>query len=190
MSCSTDEEHYYDLDDTYFGDAVYALGLEPTATVKFLKEKEILPESYETTLSVSGLIQPMVELDEVFYEEIVNSCSTANNLVILGLMGLEEWLECDGNPSRVRIPKGNAVGFFDANYGGGSMLDMRLIRDVEIELDKPMDSSGHLRWSLYPDIGSRSVKEVYYCTNDIYGDEISLVPQQQEQEEKLDNQHA
>lgn len=72
---------------------------------------------------------------EQFYEELINSCCGANLLTYIGRVSLKELYEADFSLKEVIIPKGNCCGLFSSTYGGGSLLEMELKRDVKLKLE-------------------------------------------------------
>ena len=122
----------YRYKESYFGDMVDALNLNPA------KVKKVLVENGYT---VYGRFPDKKYRDgkeqvsyEQFYQELVNSCCGANLLTYIGKVSLTELYEAGFSLGEVIIPKGNCCGIFSSMYGGGSLLEMELKKDVRLKL--------------------------------------------------------
>ena len=72
---------------------------------------------------------------EQFYHELINSCCGANLLTYIGKVSLQELYDAGFSLGEVIIPKGNCCGIFSSMYGGGSLLEMELLKDVRLKLE-------------------------------------------------------
>lgn len=110
----------YRYEESYFGDMVDALNLNPARVKKTLKEK-----GYKTC----GRFPDKKHRDGKeqvsygqFYQELVNSCCGANLLTYIGKVSLKELYDTGFSLKEVIIPKGNCCGLFSSMYGGGAFL--------------------------------------------------------------------
>ncbi len=53
----------------------------------------------------------------------------------MGRVNLKELYEAGFSLEEVVIPKGNSCGLFSSTYGGGSLLEMELKKDVRLKLE-------------------------------------------------------
>lgn len=167
----------YVYPDSYFGDMVDALNLNPAKVKRSLAEKGI---------SVYGRCHYRKSRDgkelvsyEDFYRELVNSCCGANLLIYIGKINIKELYESDFSVAKVTIPKDNYCGIFSSMYGGGSVLDMKLREDVTLEL-KIEDYHGHRL--LIDNPRKRydySIGHVYGVSDSFFGETVKLTPANQ-----------
>ena len=168
----------YVYPDSYFGDMVDALNLNPAKVKRFLAEKGI---------SVYGRCHYRKSRDgkelvsyEDFHRELVNSCCGANLLTYIGKINLKELYESGFSVAKVTIPKDNYCGIFSSMYGGGSVLDMKLREDVTLEL-KIEDYHGY---RLMIDTPRKkydySIGQVYGVSDSFFGETVKLTPVNQE----------
>ena len=125
-------EGNYSYKESYFGDMVDALNLNP----KRVKE---LFESVD--IECVGEFPDLTERDgnevvsyESFATEISNSVSPANLLTFMAKVDVSELYERGFAVDEITIPKGNSCGLYSASSGGGSLLEMELQRDVTIKI--------------------------------------------------------
>ena len=163
----------YRYKESYFGDIVDALNLNPA------KVKKVLVENGYT---VYGRFPDKKYRDgkeqvsyEQFYQELVNSCCGANLLTYIGKVSLTELYEAGFSLGEVIIPKGNCCGIFSSMYGGGSLLEMELKKDVRLKLGVRDYHGFRFRldseWSEY----ECSIKRVYGVCDSFFGERIALV---------------
>lgn len=164
----------YSYEKSYFGDMVDALNLNPAKVKRLLTE-----HGYRTCgrfpdrKSRDGKEQ--VSYGQ-FYHELVNSCSGANLLIYMGKVKLKELYDACFSLKEVVIPKGNCCGLFSSTFGGGSLLEMELTRDVRLKLEERDYHGFRLRLD---DVGSGhdcSIRQVYGVDDSFFGDAVSLVP--------------
>ena len=167
----------YVYPDSYFGDMVDALNLNPAKVKRFLTEKGITVYGrchYRKSRDGKELVSY-----EDFYRELVNSCCGANLLTYIGKINLKELYESGFSVAKVTIPKDNCCGIFSSMYGGGSVLDMKLRENVTLEL-KIEDYHGH---RLLIDNPRKkydySIGQMYGVSDSFFGETVKLTPANQ-----------
>ena len=98
----------YVYPDSYFGDMVDALNLNPAKVKRFLTEKGIAVYGrchYRRSRDGKELVSY-----EDFHRELVNSCCGANLLTYIGKINLKELYESGFSVAKVTIPKDNYCG--------------------------------------------------------------------------------
>ncbi|MDH6341917.1 hypothetical protein M2480_000580 [Parabacteroides sp. PFB2-12] len=107
----------YSYEESYFGDMVDALNLNPSQV------KEILLQYGEKAIgrfpdkkSRNGKEQVCYQQ---FYEELINSCCGANLLTYIATIDIRDLYKSDFNLSEIYIPKGNKCGLYSSMQGGG-----------------------------------------------------------------------
>lgn len=154
----------YSYEESYFGDVVDFLRLNPQALKRKLVEYDI-PTIGRWPSRNSR--KPQVDLDE-FVTEMVNSCSGANLFVVLGRVFLDEFIKCS-NPSSVTFPHGANCGFFSSFQGGGSTLECRLKPGATVKLGQ-WGGTKYDNVQLVPDSEGYSVQQVFGCDTSIFDD--------------------
>jgi len=157
------EGNAYSFKESYFGDMVNALNLNPAKLKKVMKEQGI--EAYGPYPNYKWRNgKELVDYDE-FCEELLNSCSGANLLTIPAKLDLYEMYELGvdslGDIEEVLIPSGTNFGLFSSFQGGGSILEMSFTMDTNINLKKQWG------WGVTADDGY-SIKSVYGVGSDFY----------------------
>lgn len=164
----------YVYPDSYFGDMVDALNLNPAKVKRVLAEKGI-PVHGRCPDKRSRNGKEQVSYED-FRQELVNSCCGANLLTYIGKVNVKELYESGFNIAKVTIPKDNCCGIFSSMSGGGSLLEMKLRMDVTIEL-KTEDYHGY---RLMIDAPHRdydySIGQVYGVCDSFFGDTVRLSP--------------
>ena len=112
---------------------------------------------------------------EQFYEELINSCCGANLLTYIGRVSLKELYEADFSLKEVIIPKGNCCGLFSSTYGGGSLLEMELKRDVKLKLEVKDYHGFRFRLDDERSKYDCSVRHVYGVDDSFFGDAVRIV---------------
>lgn len=168
----------YVYPDSYFGDMVDALNLNPAKVKRLLAEKGIAVYGrchYRKSRDGKELVSY-----EDFHRELVNSCGGANLLTYIGKINIKELYESDFSVAKVTIPKDNYCGIFSSMYGGGSVLDMKLRSDVTIEL-KIEDYHGHRLLIDNPHKKyDYSIGHVYGVSDSFFGETVKLTPVNQD----------
>ena len=161
----------YTLEDSYFGDMVKQLRLNPKEVKQMLLDKG---------MEVAGRwpnkpgIKPLVTLEH-FWRELENASCGANLLTFLARIDAKEYLS---KPKKIVVPKGNMCGLFSSFQGGGSVLEMELQTDFEIDLTKKYDRSGYLSYGLSIDdpSNSYSIQNVYGTDSSMFGYDLKVLP--------------
>lgn len=123
----------YCYEDSYFGDMIDSLNLNPAEVKKLLTRHGYKVRGrFPNRKSRNGKEQ--VSYGQ-FYEELINSCCGANLLTYIGRVSLKELYDANFSLKEVVIPKGNCCGLFSSTYGGGSLLEMELKQDVRLKLE-------------------------------------------------------
>ncbi len=167
----------YVYPDSYFGDMVDALNLNPAKVKRFLAEKGITVYGrchYRKSRDGKELVSY-----EDFHRELINSCCGANLLTYMGKINIKELYESGFSVAKVTIPKDNYCGIFSSMYGGGSVLDMKLREDVTIEL-KIEDYHGYRLMIDNPRKKyDYSIGHVYGVSDSFFGETVKLTPANQ-----------
>jgi len=122
----------YSYEESYFGDMVDALKLNPAKVKRMLSDKGYkVYGRFPNKKYRNG--KELVSYED-FYQELINSCCEANLLTYIGVVNLKDLYDADFKIKEVIIPKGNTCGLFSSMYGGGSLLEMELKQDVRLKL--------------------------------------------------------
>ncbi len=122
----------YGYEETYFGDMVDALKLNPAKVKKVLLSKgEKVYGRFPNKKYREG--KELVTYED-FYQELENTSCGANLLVFTAKIKATDLLKADFKINKIIIPKGNYCGIFSPFQGGGSVLEMTLLKDVAIKL--------------------------------------------------------
>lgn len=163
----------YRYEDSYFGDMVDALNLNPAKVKRILVEKGYTVHGrFPDKRYKNGKEQVSYEH---FYQELINSCCGANLLTYIGKVSLKDLYDTGFSFKEVIIPKGNYCGIFSSVYGGGSLLGMELKQDVRLSLG--FKGCSGLRFRL-DDERSRyecSIQHVYGVDDSFFGGKIRLI---------------
>lgn len=166
----------YRYDESYFGDMVDSLNLNPSKV-----KKQLTGHGYK----VYGRFPNRKSRDgkeqvsyEQFYEELVNSCCGANLLTYIGRVSLKELYDANFSLKEVIIPKGNCCGLFSSMYGGGSLLEMELKLDVRLKLEVKGCNGFRFRLDDERSKYDCSVQHVYGVDDSFFGNAVSLVANQ------------
>ena len=165
----------YGYVQSYFGDMVDALWLNPARVKKLLVEKgEKVYGAWPNRKWRDG--KEMVTYED-FYQETVNSTCGANLLTFAATLNPSELYEAGFDLSKLTIPKGNYCGIFRSMPGGGRLPEMKLLRGVLIDLTKKQNFSGYRP---VVEVHSRkshkyTIDEVYGVCNDFYGASLQLI---------------
>lgn len=173
--------HNYDMNNTYyydeyFKDMVDLLCLNPA------KVKQVFNQKGIQTIGRWPNKPKRNGKEAVRYEdladEMLNQCCYCL-LTFMGLMPLTDLYQNNfGEYKTIIIPKGNNCGMFNSWNGGGSLMEMELLRDLyipveftrkteydrcEICVDKPRCGNGYC------------INEVYGLVSSAWGKEIKLI---------------
>ena len=167
----------YSYKDSYFGDMVDTLNLNPFKVKSLLLEHgEKVFGTFPNKCSRNGKEQVSYEQ---FYEELENSSCGANLLTYMATIDIQELYDTDFNLSEVIIPKGNSCGLYSSMQGGGSLLEMELKYDVKLHLTKEKYPYFRLELEQYGKGYDYSIKQVYGVCNSFYGKHLNIISQSQ-----------
>ncbi len=166
----------YRYEGSYFGDMIDSLYLNPA------KVKKILTEHGYT---VHGRFPNKKYRDgkeqvsyEQFYEELINSCCGANLLTYIGKVNLKELYNANFSLKEVIVPKGNYCGLFSSMYGGGSILEMKLQKDVKLKLEFDNYHGFRLLLDNERNKYDYSIQHVYGICKSFFGECVGLIAKQ------------
>lgn len=163
----------YRYEESYFGDMVDTLNLNPAKVKKLLLEHGYEAHGrFPNRKSRDGKEQVSYEQ---FYEELINSCCGANLLTYTGRVNLKELYNAGFSLKEVIIPKGNCCGLFSSTYGGGSLLEMELKQDVRLKLEVKDYHGFRFRLDEERSKYDYSVQHVYGVDDSFFGDAVRIV---------------
>ena len=163
----------YRYDESYFGDMVDSLNLNPAKVKKLLTGHGYkVYGRFPNRKSRDGKEQVSYEQ---FYEEMLNSCCSANLLVYVGKVSLKDLYDADFSVDEVIIPKGNYCGLFSSAFGGGSLLEMELKQDVPLKLKRKNGCDYRFRLDAERSKYDYSIQHVYGVDDSFFGNTVSLV---------------
>ncbi len=113
---------------------------------------------------------------EQFYEELTNSSCGANLLTFTATLNPTKLYDSGFDLSKFTIPRGNKCGLFSSTYGGGSILEMELLRDVTIDLERTEYPKYRLEFESGG--GGYPIWQVYGYDRDGYGKQVLFEPLQ------------
>ena len=163
----------YRYEESYFGDMVDSLNLNPARVKKILTEHGYRAYGrFPNRKNRNGKEQVSYEQ---FYEELINSCCGANLLTYIGRVSLKELYDADFSLKEIIIPKGNCCGLFGSIFGGGSLLEMELKKDVKLKLE--VEDYHGFRFRLDDERSNYdcSVQHVYGVDDSFFGDAVRIV---------------
>lgn len=167
----------YGYEESYFGDMVDALNLNPYKVKQLLlKHGEKIIGKFPDKRSRNGKEQVAYEQ---FYEELENSCCGANLLTYVAKVDIQELYEANFNLSEIIIPKGNKCGLYSSMQGGGSLIEMELREDVKLQLTKGDYPYFRLELEKYGNGYDYSIKQVYGVCDSFYGKLLNIINQLQ-----------
>ena len=174
-SCWLESQGGFRYKESYFGDMIDTLRLNPAKVKKALTEKGYTVYGrFPNRKYRDGKEQVSYE---DFCQELENSCCGANLLIYIGLVNLRDLYDADFKIKEVIIPKGNTCGLFSSMYGGGSLIEMELKYDVRIRLDKARKDGYGFRLRLDNERSEYdcSIKHVYGVCDSFFGKQVSIV---------------
>lgn len=168
-----ESQNGYCYEESYFGDMVDALNLNPAKVKKILVDKGYTVYGrFPNRKYRDGKEQVSYE---DFYQELVNSCCGANLLTYIGVVNLRDLYDADFKIKEVIIPKGNTCGLFSSIYGGGSLLEMELKQDVRLKLGMEGCNGYRFRFDNERSKYECSIKHVYGVCDTFFGNQIGIV---------------
>ena len=114
---------------------------------------------------------------EAFYMELQNSCCGANLLTYMATVDAIELYRAFFAINKITIPKGNLCGIFSSMQGGGSLMEMELLKSVEVDLGNT--KYPHFRMQLEIDGKGYdySIMQTYGVCRSSYGKPLNIVSQ-------------
>ena len=175
-SCWLESQGGFRYKESYFGDMIDTLRLNPAKVKKALTEKGYTVYGRFPNKKYRDGKEQVSYKD--FCQELENSCCGANLLTYIGLVNLRDLYDADFKIKEVIIPKGNTCGLFSSMYGGGSLIEMELKHDVRIRLDKARKDGYGFRLRLDNERSEYdcSIKHVYGVCDSFFGKQVSIVP--------------
>ncbi len=163
----------YSYEESYFGDMVDSLNLNPAEVKKLLTRHGYKVHGrFPDRKSRNGKEQVSYEQ---FYKELINSCCGANLLTYIGRVSLKDLYDADFSLKEVIIPKGNCCGLFSSTYGGGSLLDMELKRDVRLKLEVKGCNGFRFRLDDERSKYDCSIQHVYGVDDSFFNNPVSVI---------------
>lgn len=171
--------HYFEggyaYKESYFGDMVDVLNLNPAKVKKMLLENDV--KCYGAFPNYKHRDGKELVSYSDFWQELENSSCGANLLVFVGKVNIQDLIDNSFELKEVTIPKGNSCGLFSDTFGGGSLIEMKLQKDFTIKLDVPRKKnlSKYDSFSLLIDkTNGYSINQSYGVTSDFFGKEITI----------------
>lgn len=158
-SYELESENGFSYNNTYFGDMIDQLNLNPSKVEKLLHAEGAKTVGVFPDISARDG-QEFVRYDQ-FVEELVNN-PDLGLLVFLTKVDLKELVDKDFDVQEVVVPKGNRCGLFFSGVGSGSNLEMELQRDIK--LDVRHEEEGRRMWLTLDDKNVQrgySIQETY-----------------------------
>lgn len=163
----------YSYEESYFGDMVDSLNLNPAKVKKLLTSHGYkVYGRFPNRKSRNGKEQVSYEQ---FYTELINSCCGANLLTYIGRVSLKDLYDADFSLKEVIIPKGNCCGLFSSTYGGGSLLEMELKQDVKLKLEVKGCNGFRFRLDDERTKYDYSIQHVYGVDDSFFNNAVSIV---------------
>lgn len=172
--------HNFDMDNTYsyrdyFKDIVDVLCLNPARMKQMFNEMGIGTKGHYPNLKHRDG-KEAIDYKE-FAEELLNQSCFAH-LVFMGMLPLDNLYNNDFKPyKRIVIPKGNLCGMFGFWQGGGSLMEMKLLRDLEVPVTRPRKTNyDSFRMDVdEPGCNGYSIDEVYGMCTSVWGEPFKLI---------------
>lgn len=98
-----------------------------------------------------------------------------NLLTYIGRVSLKDLYDADFSLKEVIIPKGNCCGLFSSTYGGGSLLDMELKRDVRLKLEVKGCNGFRFRLDDERSKYDCSIQHVYGVDDSFFNNPVSVI---------------
>lgn len=163
-------ERGYSYIESYFGDMVDVLNLNPAKVKQILIENNV--DTYGRFPNKSYRNGKEFVTYEDFYRELENSCSPANLLTFVGKLSGSDLYDFDGK--KIVIPKGNDCGLFSSFCGGGSTIEMELQKEFVINLKKRTRNGRGFRL-LIDKASGYSIESVYGPSSKFWGSNVAVV---------------
>lgn len=165
----------YSYEESYFGDMVDALNLNPHKVEKILLEHgEKVYGLFPNKRSRNGKEQVSYEQ---FYEELENSTCGANLLTYVATVNVKKLYETGFDFTEIIIPKGNMCGLYSSMQGGGSLMEMELKEDVKLQLTKRNYPYFRLELDKWGSGYDYSIKQTYGVDDSFFGKSLNIISQ-------------
>lgn len=167
----------YSYEESYFGDMVDALNLNPCKVRKILHEHgEKVVGQFPNKRSRNGKEQVSYEQ---FYEELENSCCGGNLLTYVATVDVQKLYDANFNLSEIVIPKGNKCGLYSSMQGGGSLMEMELREDVKLHLTKGNYSYFRLELDKWGTGYNYSIQQTYGVDSSFFSKPLNIITKPQ-----------
>jgi len=162
----------YEYIESYFGDMVDALNLNPAKVKQTLSKAGFYtPGKWPNKKNRDGY-------EAIHYERLIdemgnNSCTSL--LVFIGRIDLEDFI--GGKPTKVVIPRGNSCGMYSPFQGGGSLIQMEIKKDLTLPLSDTFNKAYDKFFRLTLDSSQEygGIKSVYGVSSDFFGDDLKFI---------------
>lgn len=172
-----ESQNGFSYEDSYFGDMIDALNLNPCKVRKILLEHgEKILGRFPNKRSRNDKEQVSYEQ---FYEELQNTCCGANLLTYVARIDIQQLVDADFNLTEVIIPKGNICGLYSSMQGGGSLIEMELKEDVKLSLTSKEYPYFHLELEIPGHGYDYSIMQAYGVCDSFYGKPLNIISQPQ-----------
>lgn len=167
--------HYFEgtycYHESYFGAMVDALNLNPSKVAETFEGAGLNCEGdFPDKSERNG--NELVSYHQLAVE-ISNSVSPANNLTFIAMVDVEQLHDREFEITEVTLPKGNVCGLYSSVYGGGSILEMELLRDITLKLNEKEYDYYALEIDTNSDYGY-SIKSTYGVIDSFFGKPLTI----------------
>lgn len=160
----------YSYNESYFGDMVDTLNLNPSRLKWLLNKNGVRTQGKFPCLKERNGKELVAYTD--FYREIVYSHTPENLLVFMATLDPMELYNQHFNINTITIPKGNKTGLFSKWSGGGSLLEMSLLQPLTIHLDEK-STPFRLSLDINNDVKS-SIRQIFGKDSSFFGSPLSI----------------
>jgi hypothetical protein len=172
----------YQYDD-YFKQIIDVLNLNPAKVKKAFLEKGIkVAGAFPNKKNRDG--NEYVRYNEFAVEFENNTCFS--HLVFVANMDLMDFVNAgDCMPKKITIPKQNYCGLYSACEGGGSVIEMELLKPIVLDLSKHFKTKYDV-FSMYADVKGGgygyTINDAYGVTSHFWGGEAGIEFEKQDVE--------
>ncbi|MDR2913617.1 MAG: hypothetical protein LBV74_02090 [Tannerella sp.] len=160
-------------EESYFGDMVDALKLNPAKVKKLLlKHGEKVYGRFPDKKYRND--KELVTYED-FYQELENTSCGANLLTFTGKVCIHDLIKASFNINKVVVPKGNYCGIYSSIQGGGSVLEMALQHDITLKLNAQKYDFFSLAIDYNRNIYNYCIKEVYGVCDSFFGNPLKII---------------
>lgn len=165
-------EGVYSYSNSYFGNMVDALCLNPIKVKEEFQNYNIKCDGEFPNLAERNGLEVVTYLD--FAREISNSVSPANLLTFTAKVDISQLQEHNFSVKTITIPKGNYSGLYSPSQGGGSLMEMELLRDFTIQLEADKYDYYAIKFDGDTERG-HSMEDVYGLLDRAFGNNIGII---------------